>query len=222
MMFSLADSAAAWSSLASRTQSDLQTLAADFRVFKSKEGRYPDPQQYWLELQRKDLWYRAELGPLKDRWGRPFIYRLSGKQGDFDLYSAGSDGIDNSGALDDVLLTGVNDGFHWKTTWPKGRLMLRLAVGFALASCLLALIWPLRFVMPVAGMILCVGTIAGCRLLMHPGVVSSRNEPLQLYIFLAMLVFGVLLIGLLVSIWKARSTRTGLNAGISGPAASSP
>jgi hypothetical protein len=203
MVLSLTDSAAAWSSTASRTQADLKSLAAAFEVFKRDAGHYPDPGHYWLELEHKDVRYhRDQSGPLKDRWDRPVIYRLPGKQGDFDLYSVGPDGVDNKGGLDDVSETGVNDGFHWKATWPMGRLTLRLGLGLALGVCLLGLIWPWRFVMPVAGMILCAGIMIGCRLLMHPGVVHSRNQPLQLNIFLAALVFGVLLCGLAVCIWK--------------------
>ena len=200
--------ALSWSSPASRTQSDLKNLAAAVELFKSETGHHPDPKQYWLELEQKDLRYhRDQSGPLKDRWDRPVIYRLPGKQRDFDLYSIGPDGIDSNGALDDVSLAGVNDGFHWKATWPAGRRTLRLTAGLALASLLLAFLWPWRTIVPLAGMILCVGTIAGCRLLMHPGVVSSRNQPLQLYIFLAALIFGVLLVAFALSIWKARSTR---------------
>jgi len=67
---------------------------------------------------------------------------------------------------------------------------------------MLGLVWPWRFVIPFAGMILCAGIIVGCRLLMHPGVVNDRNQPLQLYIFLAALVFAVLLCGLVICIWK--------------------
>lgn len=213
MVLSVTNSAAAWSSPASRTQSELKNLAAAFEVFKSDAGQYPDPERYWVELEHKDVRYhRDQSGPLKDRWDHLVIYRLPGKRGDFDIYSVGPDGVDNNGGLDDVSLTGVNDGFHWKATWPKGRLILRLAVGVALASCLLTLVWPWRFVVRVAGMILCAGIMVGCRLLMHPGVVSDRNQPLQLYIFLAALVFGAMLCGLVVSIWKTRNRPSPLAA----------
>ena len=208
MVLSLTDSAAAWSSTASRTQSDLRNLAAAFEVFKSDAGHYPAPEHYWLELEYKDVRYhRDQSGPMKDRWDHPVIYRLPSKQDDFDLYSVGPNGVDNNGGLDDVSLAGVNDGFHWKATWPMGRLALRMGFGFALGACVLGLVWPWRFVVPVAGMILCAGTMVGCRLLMHPGIVNSRNQPLQLYIFLAALVFGVLLCGLAVCIWKRHFTR---------------
>jgi hypothetical protein len=204
----LPQSALSWSSSASRTQADLKNLAAALEVFKNDAGQYPAPEHYWLELKNKDLLYhRDQSGPLNDRWDRPVIYRRPGKQHAFDLYSVGPDGIDNNGTLDDVWENGVNDGFHWKETWPAGRRTLRLTAGFALASLLLAFVWPWRIIAPLVGMILCVGTIAGCRLLMHPGVVSSRNQPLQLYILLAALLFGVLLVALALSIWKARSTR---------------
>ena len=172
-------------------------------IYRDEKGKYPDPEGYWLQLKNAGVTYlRQTNGPPVDQWGHPLAYRHPGKRGDFDLYSVGPDGIDHDGGLDDVSLADVNDGFHWKATWPAGRFVLRLGVGLAIGACLLALIWPWRFVVPVAGMILCAGTMVGCRLLMHPGVVSSRNQPLQLYIFFAALVFGVLLCGLAVCIWK--------------------
>jgi hypothetical protein len=182
--FALASKSPELSSPASRTQSDLKNLAAAVELFKSDTGHHPDPKQYWLELEQKDLRYhRDQSGPLKDRWDRPVIYRLPGKQRDFDLYSIGPDGIDSNGALDDVSLAGVNDGFHWKATWPTGRRTLRLTVGLTLASLLLAFLWPWRTIVPLAGMISCIGTIAGCRLLMHPEFVRfAEPTPSTLYL----------------------------------------
>ena len=208
MVLSLANSAAAWSSAASRTQSDLRELAAAFEVYKSEAGHYPDPKRYWLELKGKDLWYQRDpSAPKKDRWERPVIYRLPRKQSDFDLYSVGPDGVDNGGAHDDVSLTGVNDGFHWKATWPAGRLALQLGILAAVLACALRFVWPWRLVGPIAGMILCAGTMIGCRLLMHPGVVNDRNQPLRMYIFLAAVVFGVLLCRSMVFILKRHFSR---------------
>ena len=206
----------AWSSQASRTQYDLKALAGAIEIYRDEVGKYPEPARYWLELQEAVASYLRETNSLPvDRWGHPLVYRCPGKHGRFDLYSVGPDGIDHHGGRDDVSPEGVNDGFHWKATWPAGRFVLRLGVGLAIGSCLLALVWPWRFVVPVAGMILCAGTMIGCRLLMHPGVVNSRNQPLQLYILLAVIVFGVLLCGLVICLWKrsfARNRPSGLEA----------
>jgi hypothetical protein len=198
----MANSAVAWSSQASRTQMDVKQLAYAVDIYRDEVGKYPEPERYWLQLQNAGATTLRETNAAPvDHWGHPLVYRHPGKKGNFDLYSVGPDGVDNNGGLDDVSVTGVNDGFHWKATWPAGRLTLRLGFGLALGACLLGLVWPWRFVIPVAGMILCAGTMIGCWLLMHPGVVRERNQPLELYVSMAALVFCVLLSGLLLCVW---------------------
>src|SRR5678815_6173878 len=138
MPFLFTQTAGAWSSKASHTFHDIESLALALEMYHMDLGKYPDPHDYWLTLQRTNMWYFPEAGPLRDRWGQPLVYRVPGTHGAFDLYSVGPDGIDNNGERDDVSSWAeVNDGFHWERTWPLGRLILRLGVGLALASCLL-------------------------------------------------------------------------------------
>jgi len=184
---------------------DIKHVFYAIELYRDEVGNYPEPARYWLALQETPVPYLQQTNsPPVDRWGHPLVYRYPGRRGSFDLYSVGPDGIDHDGGHDDVSLEGVNDGFHWKATWPTGRLILRLGIALALGVCLLGFVSPWRFVIPVAGMILCAGTIIGCRLLMHPGVVNDRNQPLQLCILGAVLVFGGLFCWLAFSIWKRR------------------
>ena len=131
-----------WSSQASHTEVDIRQLALMVESYHQEVGKYPGTNEYWMELQRVELWFSPKLGPIEDRWGRPLVYRVPGKYGAFDVYSVGPDGVDDDGQRDDVSSwAGVNDGFHWKATWPAGRLTLRVGVGLALASCLLAFVY---------------------------------------------------------------------------------
>ena len=104
-----------------------------------------------------------------------------------DFYSVGPDGIDDQGMLDDVSSwEGVNDGFHWKRNWPKGR--LAIVVGVALGLVCLVSIGPLiswRIAFPTAGCVVCSCAVLGCHWLKHPGVVSYRNSPLSIAMLLA-------------------------------------
>jgi general secretion pathway protein G len=203
-LLSLPQSAEAWSSSASRTQYDLRMVEGSIEIFRHETGTYPDPEKYWIQLRDAGVLYRRQTNdPPVDGWGHRLVYRYPGKRGTFDLYSVGPDGIDQNGGQDDVTLEGVNDGFHWKATWPAGRLVLRVGVGLALGVCLLGFVWPLRFVLPIGGMILCGAVVIGCQLLMHPGRVS-RNQPLQFYAFVAAVAFCAFFVVLLFGIWRSR------------------
>jgi hypothetical protein len=194
-----AQTAGAWSSMASHTENDIRNLAGTLESYRVDTGSYPDPHEYWLTLQQAGMWYLREPGPARDLWGQPLVYRLPGKHGAFDLYSVGPDGVDSDGQRDDISSwAGVNDGFHWKRTWPLGRFICRLGIGLSIASFLLAFMYRWKVVLPIAGIVLCVSAILGCKLLMHPGVVRSRNIPLQHAILLAGLICIVLLIFLLM------------------------
>jgi general secretion pathway protein G len=198
-----AQTAEAWSSSASRTAHDIQSLAGTLKIYHREVGKHPDPTDYWLTLQRANIWFFNHAGPVKDRWGQPLIYRFPGKHGDFDLYSVGPNGVDDDGRLDDVSSwAGVNEGFHWKQTWPQGRFILRVGVLLALVCCMLMLAYPCRIVLPLAGMLLCTSVIFGCRLLMHPGVVNSRNQPLQLTALIALLIGVALFISFFIAVRK--------------------
>jgi general secretion pathway protein G len=172
-------SAHAWSSRASRTATDIRGLSTAIELYRSEVGRLPPPDRIWDELRTKE-WYRwGESGPPLDDWKRPLVYRAPGKHGDFDLYSVGADGVDDDGELDDISnWVGVNDGFHWKSTWPRGRSTIALGVLLGLSCLLFALVYPWRLVAPLAASLICGSTILGTQWLMHPGVVPSRNLPL--------------------------------------------
>ncbi|MDX1681166.1 MAG: hypothetical protein R3242_10595, partial [Akkermansiaceae bacterium] len=106
------------------------------------------------------------------------------------------------GAKDDVSTwAGVNDGYHWKSTIPMGRYTL-IVTPFLFAGLLLSSLWlPKRFMLPISGIVLCLGAALGCSGLMYPGHVPDRNMPLGIVV-LAGLVGAILL-----TISLARSIR---------------
>lgn len=182
LVFLSSGSAFAWSSPASKTQYRLKTLALAIQAYQLDHGQLPSPATYREDLQNGYL----DSRDLQDAWKQPFIYRVPGAHEEFDLYSIGPDGIDNRGARDDVTASGVNDGYHWKKTWPAGRRLLILSMGTG-ALCLLLGRW-LRWsiVLPIAGVAAGVGSLEGCTLLLHPGI-TPRNDALGGVIFLLFL-----------------------------------
>jgi hypothetical protein len=118
-----------------------------------------------------------------DDWKRELVYRVPGLHGEFDVYSVGADGIDNHGELDDISTwNGVNEGYHWKESWPLGRYTI-------IATCLLGIgvfglrkHFPRQTGKPFAGLIISLGVALGSYWLLHPGVVPGRNGPLYLVI----------------------------------------
>ena len=75
-------------------------IASGLDLYEIDNGAYPESLDVLLE--KKD-----GKGPyLKKRaidpWGHPYKYTYPGTHGDYDLYSFGKDGIDNSGEGDDV------------------------------------------------------------------------------------------------------------------------
>ncbi|MHA3774863.1 hypothetical protein ACXR0O_25365 [Verrucomicrobiota bacterium sgz303538] len=98
-------------------------------------------------------------------------------------------------ALDDVSnWAGVNDGFHWKSTWPAGRTTIGCSVVLGLGCLLLARFYPLRIIAPLSGALMCLGIMLGCPILMHPGIVPSRNGPLAIGTAVAFCLGAALLI----------------------------
>jgi general secretion pathway protein G len=157
----------ATSSPPSRTYHSLQSLDKAILGFHADKGRYPDAKQLARELQEAEWLDRGN--DVRDDWGRPFVYRVPGEHGPYDLYSTGADGIDDRGSNDDISRwAGVNEGFYWKRGWPRGR---RVIFG----SCLLGVMilaagfwlrW--RFIVPFAGMIVSLGIIIGTGLRGQP------------------------------------------------------
>ena len=75
-------------------------IASGLDLYEIDNGSYPENLDVLLE--KKD-----GKGPyLKKRaidpWGHPYKYVYPGTHGDYDLYSFGKDGIDNSGEGDDI------------------------------------------------------------------------------------------------------------------------
>jgi hypothetical protein len=199
LLISFCEAALGWSSPGSRTYNDLQQLSLAIEIYRGDFGRLPPPEHYWaqLEIHRRVF----ETGPPCDRWERPFIYRAPGKNGEYDLYSVGPDGIDQDGAQDDISLwAGVNEGFHWKATWPAGRFTIAAGGVLGIGALLLYRFLGLRVALPLAGSLLCLGITIGCRLLMHPGIVRSRNDPLAVCSNSALLVFAILAVILIANV----------------------
>jgi type II secretory pathway pseudopilin PulG len=207
----------AWSSTASHTYYALQAFDGAIDQHRTVSGKLPPPEQIWAALRESDLMPSSMLsprtsGPPLDTWGSPFAYRFPGKHGEYDLYSYGPDGIDDDGARDDVSLWAeVNDGYHWKATWPQGRLVIKLGFALGLGCLVLRFFYSWRIVVPIAGFVVCLGLIRGCPLLMHPGVVPSRNTPLMLTQYLAaglVIAFSVSLIRSIRKQWRSRKLKT--------------
>jgi hypothetical protein len=198
----------AWSSRASRTYARIEGLAAAISAYHDRFAKFPAPDDYWIELRREGLLEANETERPLDQWGHPLVYRIPGKHGEFDLYSYGQDGIDNHGALDDISSwAGVNDGYYWKGARPKGRLTIVLGIILGGACLPFARICSWSLIAPSAGIFVCLGVMLGCHWLMHPGIVPSRNDPLNAIGILAFFVFVILAGFLSSNIRKPRITK---------------
>lgn len=186
MILAISSGAFGWSSPASQTESDIrhQKLALENNLLDS---RHLPKDKYWEKLGNYyDTRYKAPSGAPLDRWGQPYIYRMPGLHGPFDLYSIGKNGINDQGALDDISSwAGVNDGYYYKADWPRGRFAIGAGIIAGFLSLSLAIILPWRTVIPLAGSMVGLGIFKGCQWLMHPGIVPDRNAPLSVYSLLA-------------------------------------
>jgi general secretion pathway protein G len=77
----------------------VQSLGTSLDLFLLDVGRYPSDQEglQALVAQPPGLgqWhgpYVTKPSSLIDPWGRPYVYHQPGQQGDYDLYSLGSEG----------------------------------------------------------------------------------------------------------------------------------
>ena len=79
-----------------RAQIDALEKAVD--QYRLDNRRYPSAEQGLDALVTKPADESAWSGPYlkkavpNDPWGRPYVYRVPGQKGDFDLYSLGKDG----------------------------------------------------------------------------------------------------------------------------------
>ena len=76
----------------------LRNLAEAVELYQFDVGRYPSPEEGLPALVTQPAaapgWngpYMARPDALNDPWGRPYLYRVPGRAGAFDVYSLGSD-----------------------------------------------------------------------------------------------------------------------------------
>lgn len=76
----------------------VQNLSTVLDLYRLKSGRYPSERDGLAALVEKPAGEVAWDGPylkrkdsLLDPWGRPWVYRIPGRHGAFDLYSLGAD-----------------------------------------------------------------------------------------------------------------------------------
>ena len=77
----------------------IERLSSVLDLYRLEVGRYPSQEEGLDALIENpggvDTWngpYIKKADSLNDPWGRPYVYRMPGDRGDYDLYSLGSDG----------------------------------------------------------------------------------------------------------------------------------
>jgi general secretion pathway protein G len=85
----------------------IKEIEGALQLYSFDLGRFPDSSEGLEALVRNpgnmDSWkgpYLSKNELPNDPWGRPYLYRCPGTHGDFDLFSAGSDG--SEGNEDDI------------------------------------------------------------------------------------------------------------------------
>ncbi|MCB1958206.1 MAG: type II secretion system major pseudopilin GspG [Rhodocyclaceae bacterium] len=79
-------------------RSQIEALEKALDMFRIDTGRYPTSDEGLLALTHAPADESRWSGPYlkksvpSDPWGRPYIYRQPGEQGDYDLFSLGKDG----------------------------------------------------------------------------------------------------------------------------------
>jgi general secretion pathway protein G len=78
---------------------DIQSISTQLKLYESMNGFYPSTDQGLQALvvqpntdPQPQRWYQLFKELPKDPWQRNYIYQSPGKNGEFDLYSAGPDG----------------------------------------------------------------------------------------------------------------------------------
>lgn len=193
-------SALGWSSKSSRTENEVFTVKNAILIYYVEHREYPDPTSLFEDLVGSRVWFpRKEEKRIVDSWGHELMVRIPGTHEEVDIHSVGPDGIDQSGAGDDISSwSGVNEGYHYKRTWPLGRalLMNHSICGLVFLAAAWWMKWPV--VLSISGMITSSGVMLGCHLLQHPGLVPDRNGPLVAAAFFAGVVLVVSAISLIL------------------------
>jgi hypothetical protein len=119
-------SALGWSSKSSRTEYELFAVKNAVLNYYMEHREYPDPTSLFEDLVGSRVWLpRKEEKRIVDSWGHELMVRIPGTHEAIDIHSVGPNGIDQSGAGDDISSwSGVNEGYHYKRTWPIGRALL--------------------------------------------------------------------------------------------------
>jgi general secretion pathway protein G len=97
-----------------RTQAagiQLHNLAAALDLYRLDIGRYPSDQEGLISLVQAPAALPNWSGPyvkkremLMDPWGHPYIYKIPGEHGPFDLYSVGADNaVGGQGENQDIV-----------------------------------------------------------------------------------------------------------------------
>jgi general secretion pathway protein G len=78
---------------------EIKNLSVGLDLFLLDVGRYPTEQEGLRALVEQPPGLRTWLGPYikrggvpVDPWGQPYVYHSPGREGDYDLYSAGEEG----------------------------------------------------------------------------------------------------------------------------------
>ncbi|MES2661481.1 MAG: type II secretion system protein GspG [Verrucomicrobiota bacterium] len=186
--------------MASKTYYKVKSAAGMVEEYRLDSGKLPDARNCWDSIRKGNSSMFAERpDAFLDNWKRELVYRHPGLHGEYDIYSVGADGIDDKGGKDDISnWGGVNEGYHWKKSWPLGRFTI-------IASCILGILIffirrkiPWHLGSPLAGGVISAGAAFGCFWLLHPGVIPGRNGPLSLVIAAS----GFLSLGFLLRTWR--------------------
>ena len=77
----------------------IERLSGVLDLYRLEVGSYPSEEAGLNALMERpadaETWngpYLKKADSLKDPWGRPYLYRVPGENGEYDLYSLGSDG----------------------------------------------------------------------------------------------------------------------------------
>lgn len=88
----------------------IQGLENALDLYRLEVGRYPTQQEGLMALVDRPAAAARWSGPyvkrkemLNDPWGRPFIYRIPGEHGDYDLYTLGADGSGSGGGENQIV-----------------------------------------------------------------------------------------------------------------------
>ena len=135
------DDASATSTYQGQTYSALMRLDHGILYYSAKSGGVPQ-NQVELEKAVKENPEIFGTNLWKDSWGRNLIYRQPGNQGRlYDLYSVGSNGIDDKGTQDDVVVWEYRGYYVSRSNGWGSVISLALLIDGPLLMVLLAVVY---------------------------------------------------------------------------------